>query len=127
MSFNLLYAGKPDKSGWDSDQEMIDYYYRITGHKTLFQKYKSLEWDKPSHTIVAHLSKDGYMFIHPDVNQERSITVREAACLMTFPLDYEFSESMPYNYRMIGNAVPVVFAEHIATGIYKELDKKRKG
>lgn len=107
-----------------SHQEMIDYYYRITGHKTLFQKYKSLEWDKPSHTIVAHLSKDGYMFIHPDVKQERSITVREAACLMTFPMDFEFSNSTPYNFRMIGNAVPVSFAKLIATGIYKELDKK---
>lgn len=106
-----------------SHKEMIDYYFTITGHETLFQKYKSLEWDKPSHTVVAHLSKDGYMFIHPDVKQERSITVREAACLMTFPMDYEFSDSTPYNYRMIGNAVPVNFAKHIATGIYKVLDK----
>jgi DNA (cytosine-5)-methyltransferase 1 len=109
-----------------SHQEMIDYYYRVTGHKTLFQKYKSLEWDKPSHTVVAHLSKDGYMFIHPDVKQERSITVREAACLMTFPMDYVFSDSTPYNYRMIGNAVPVNFAKLIATGIYKVLDKKEE-
>lgn len=107
-------------------QEMIDYYYEITGHKTLFQKYKSLEWDKPSHTVVAHLSKDGYMFIHPDVKQERSITVREAACLMTFPMDYDFSDSTPYNYKMIGNAVPVNFAKLLATGIYKVLDKKGK-
>lgn len=106
-----------------SHQEMIDYYYGVTGHKTLFQKYKSLEWDKPSHTVVAHLSKDGYMFIHPDAKQERSITVREAACLMTFPMDYVFSDSTPYNYRMIGNAVPVNFAKLIATGIYKVLDK----
>lgn len=102
---------------------MIDFYYKITGHKTLFQKYKSLEWDKPSHTVVAHLSKDGYMFIHPDVKQERSITVREAACLMTFPMDYEFSDSTPYNYKMIGNAVPVNFAKGIAEGIYKILEK----
>lgn len=105
-----------------SHQAMIDYYYEITGHKTLFQKYKSLEWDKPSHTVVAHLSKDGYMFIHPDVKQERSITVREAACLMTFPMDYEFSDSTPYNYKMIGNAVPVNFAKGIAEGIYKILE-----
>ena len=108
-----------------SHQAMIEYYRKITGHNTLFQKYKSLEWDKPAHTIVAHLSKDGYMFIHPDVHQERSITVREAASLMTFPMDYQFSPSTPYNFKMIGNAVPVNFAKAIATAIYKELDKKR--
>lgn len=105
---------------------MIDYYYETTGHHTLFQKYKSLEWDKPSHTIVAHLSKDGYMFIHPDVKQERSITIREAACLQSFPIDFQFLGSRPYNYKMIGNAVPVNFAFSIATGLYKTLDKKLK-
>ena len=107
-----------------SHQAMIDYYFEKTGHKTLYQKYKCLEWDKPSHTIVAHLSKDGYMFIHPDPEQQRSITIREAACLMTFPMDYCFLGSTPYNYKMIGNAVPVHFARAIATGLYKSLDKK---
>lgn len=108
-----------------SHQAMVDYYYEKTGHKTLYQKYKSLEWDKPSHTVVAHLSKDGYMFIHPDSNQQRSITIREAACLMTFPMDYQFLGSTPYNYKMIGNAVPMKFAKAIATGLYKMMDKKK--
>jgi len=106
-----------------SHKAMIDYYYQKTGHKTLYQKYKSLEWDKPSHTVVAHLSKDGYMFIHPDPKQQRSITIREAACLMTFPMDYQFLGSNPNNFKMIGNAVPVKFANAIANGIYKVLDK----
>lgn len=109
-----------------SHKAMIDYYLKKTGHKTLYQKYKSLEWDKPSHTVVAHLSKDGYMFIHPDPQQERSVTVREAACLMTFPMDYQFMGSTAYNYKMIGNAVPVQFAKAIATGIYKLLDKNKR-
>ena len=108
-----------------SHQDMIDYYYEKTGHKTLYQKYKSLECDKPSHTIVAHLSKDGYMFIHPDSKQQRSITIREAACLMTFPMDFQFLGSTPYNYKMIGNAVPVNFAKSIAKGLIKVLDKKK--
>lgn len=108
-----------------SHQDMIHYYFQKTGHATLYQKYKSLEWDKPAHTIVAHLSKDGYMFIHPDANQKRSITIREAACLQSFPLDYEFIASTPYCYKMIGNAVPVKFAKGIASGIYKVLDKHR--
>lgn len=107
-----------------SHKAMTDYYFEKTGHKTLYQKYKSLEWDKPSHTVVAHLSKDGYMFIHPDSKQERSITIREAACLMTFPLDFQFMGSTPYNYKMIGNAVPVNFASAIAKGLYKKLDKR---
>lgn len=106
-----------------SHQAMIDYYMEKTGHKTLYQKYKSLEWDRPSHTVVAHLSKDGYMFIHPDPKQKRSITIREAACLMTFPMDFLFLGSNPYNFKMIGNAVPVNFASAIARAIYKELDK----
>jgi DNA (cytosine-5)-methyltransferase 1 len=109
-----------------SHQEMIDYYFRKTGHRTLYQKYKSLEWDRPSHTVVAHLSKDGYMFIHPDAEQQRSITIREAACLMTFPMDYQFLGSTPYNYKMIGNAVPVNFARAIASGLYKAMDQIRR-
>lgn len=107
-----------------SHKAMIDYYFKKTGHKTLYQKYKNLEWDLPSHTIVAHLSKDGYMFIHPDSKQQRSITIREAACLMTFPMDYQFLGSNAYNFKMIGNAVPVNFAKGIAKGLYKALDRK---
>ena len=107
-----------------SQKEMIEYYFKITGHNTKYQKYKSLEWNKPAHTIVAHLSKDGYMFIHPDSRQERSITVREAACLQSFPRDFEFVASVPYSYKMIGNAVPVQFAYGIAMGICKILDKQ---
>ena len=65
------------------------------------------------------------MFIHPDPEQQRSITIREAACLMTFPTDYQFLGSAPYNYKMIGNAVPVNFAKAIATALYKSLDKTK--
>lgn len=108
-----------------SHKDMIGYYFEKTGHKTLYQKYKSLEWDKPSHTVVAHLSKDGYMFIHPDSKQQRSITIREAACLMSFPMDFQFLGSISYNYKMIGNAVPVNFAYSIAKSLIKELDKRK--
>lgn len=120
----VFYEWVANKMNDISHKEMINYYYKVTGRKTLFQKYKSLEWQKPSHTIVAHLQKDGYMFIHPDADQERSITIREAACLQSFPLDFDFLGSTPYNYKMIGNAVPVLFAHSIATGIYKILDKE---
>ncbi len=61
------------------------------------------------------------MFIHPDASQARSITIREAATLMTFPMDFDFIGSNAMCYRMIGNAVPVLFAQGIANGIAKVL------
>lgn len=104
-----------------SQQEAIDFYKKVTGKRTLYRKYRNLEWDKPAPTIVAHLQKDGFMFIHPDINQLRSITVREAALLMTFPMDYQFIGNRAYCYKMIGNAVPVNFAKAIAQSLYLTL------
>ena len=105
-----------------SQQEAIDFYKKVTGKNTLYRKYRNLEWDKPAPTIVAHLQKDGFMFIHPDINQLRSITVREAALLMTFPADYQFIGNRAYCYKMIGNAVPVNFAKAIAQSLYLTLN-----
>lgn len=109
-----------------SHAEQIAYYKNATGHDTLYTKYKNLTWNKPSHTVVAHLSKDGMMFIHPDPKQARSITIREAASLMSFPLDFDFIGSNPYCFRMIGNAVPVLLARGIASGVAKELRRDTK-
>lgn len=100
-----------------TSEERLNYYTKITGIKSNHIKYRSLEWDKPSPTIVSHLYKDGLMFIHPDINQLRSITIREAALLQSFPLDYEFLGSNAYCFKMIGNAVPVSFAKQIACAI----------
>ena len=108
-----------------SQQEKMDFYTRITGHTSNHIKYRNLEWDKPSPTIVAHLHKDGYMFIHPDIEQLRTITIREAALLQSFPLDYKFVASNPYCYKMIGNAVPVLFAKAIAESMYEVLESKK--
>lgn len=100
-----------------SQKEAIDFYKQVTGKDTLYRKYRNLEWDKPSPTVVAHLQKDGFMFIHPDIEQARFITIREAALLMSFPKDFEFVGNRAYCYKMIGNAVPVNFAKAIATVI----------
>ena len=108
-----------------SQQEKMDIYTRITGHTSNHIKYRNIEWDKPSPTIVAHLYKDGYMFIHPDIKQLRTITIREAALLQSFPLDYRFIASNPYCYKMIGNAVPVNFAKGIGEAMYDVLNFKR--
>lgn len=107
-----------------STEKKLNFYYKVTGKKTNHNKYRNLEWDKPSPTIVSHLYKDGLMFIHPDVKQLRSITIREAAMLQTFPMDFEFVGSDAYCYKMIGNAVPVLFAKNIAIAVGKVLGRK---
>lgn len=105
-----------------STEEKLEFYHKITGHTTNHNKYRNIEWDKPSPTIVSHLYKDGFMFIHPDIKQLRTITVREAALLQSFPMDYEFLGSMSYCFKMIGNAVPVVFARKIGEAVIKSLE-----
>ena len=103
-------------------EKKLAFYNEATGKTTNHNKYRSLEWDKPSPTIVSHLYKDGLMFIHPDIEQLRSITMREAALLQSFPIDYEFVGSSAYCFKMIGNAVPVLFAKKIAEAIVKTMD-----
>lgn len=105
-----------------SNEEKIRFYKKMTGKDTHHNKYRNLEWDKPSPTIVSHLYKDGLMFIHPDIKQLRSITVREAGLLQTFPLDFSFVGSTAYCYKMIGNAVPVLFAKNIALAVANILE-----
>lgn len=104
-----------------SQEEKKAFYTKVTGHISNHIKYRNLEWNKPSPTVVAHLQKDGYMFIHPDIKQLRTITIREAALLQSFPKDYKFLGSNPYCFKMIGNAVPVLFAQGIANAMYEAL------
>lgn len=92
-------------------------YTQLTGRNSNVHKYHVLRWDRPSNTIPAHLYKDGLRHIHPDPEQGRSITVREAARLQTFPDDYEFISSTGDNYKMIGNAVPPKFSEKLAQAL----------
>ncbi len=106
-----------------TNEEKLAFYTKITGIKSNHIKYRALEWDKPSPTVVSHLYKDGLMFIHPDINQLRSISIREAALLQSFPMDYEFLGSGAYCFKMIGNAVPVNFAKNIALAISSVFQK----
>jgi DNA (cytosine-5)-methyltransferase 1 len=106
-------------------QSLIELYKKVTGKESKFHKYNVLNRKKPSNTIPAHLYKDGLRHIHPDYKQGRSITVREAARLQTFPDDMEFLGSMGEQYKMIGNAVPPLFSEILSNGII-QLFKKYK-
>src|SRR5260221_14413075 len=77
-------------------------------------KYARLRGDRPSKTIVAHLAKDGNGYVHP--TQVRSISIREAAGLQSFPDTYAFCGSPSDQWVQIGNAVPPLLAEALAMG-----------
>lgn len=114
---------KSGENKYTSIQALKDLYTKITGKISNVHKFYVLRWDKPSNTIPAHLYKDGLRHIHPDPEQARSITVREAARLQTFADDFEFLGPQMAQYKMIGNAVPSEFAKIIASALHKVFDK----
>lgn len=102
------------RNEYASVKALTDLYNSLTGRRSKVHKYYVLRWDEPSNLIPAHLYKDGLRHIHPDPKQARTITVREAARLQTFPDDFEFISNTAKDYKIIGNAVPPLFAGILA-------------
>ena len=118
---------------WNEDHSRLHYNdlpEELITHKNItdfLDRFKVVAGDLPtSHTMMAHISKDGHYFIHPDINQVRSITVREAARIQSFPDDYFFEGSRTSAFTQIGNAVPPLMSKGIAVEIKKMIESTQE-
>jgi DNA (cytosine-5)-methyltransferase 1 len=105
---------------WVNDHKRLNYselpkrLIRHSNVESFTNRFQVVNHDGISHTVVAHIAMDGHYYIHPDIDQNRSISVREAARIQSFPDDYFFESSRTSAFKQIGNAVPVLMAEGIA-------------
>lgn len=96
--------------------------YNREGPVKFRDRYKRLDWQKPSRTITAHLARDGYWYIHPE--EHRTLSVREAARIQSFPDTYRFAGAPTRMYRQIGEAVPPLLGEALGKSLQHSLKQK---
>lgn len=87
---------------------------------SFLDRFKAIDGNSYSHTVVAHISKDGHYYIHPDINQNRSISVREAARIQGFSDDYYFESTRTSAFKQIGNAVPPILSNKLSNAIIEK-------
>lgn len=110
------------KKGSGSWKELWSDFVPPYDHTKFPNKWRKMEADSPARTLMAHLGKDGYSHIHYDSAQARTISVREAARLQSFPDGFVFSGTMNPAFRQIGNAVPPLLAKAIAVGLLDQIN-----